>query len=812
VKKLYIFCALVFVGCSSHPVAYQSGGPWPHFRADAVQDGRSDASPSRTGGSFWSFQTGKGIFSSPVVGSDGTIYVGSADRTFYALNRDGSLKWKLLTGEIIDSAALLDDRGRVYFGSGDGNLRALDAGSGAPVWTTPADPGNVNGGFINWFEGNVALAPNGSLYVPNDNHFVYAVDRDTGNFTQKLTLPDQTWSSPAFDGASHLFIGNNNVVSFEGSNLFAFTDTGVDTWDQFVGLGSVAASPMLTPGGPVIVGGFDGYVRAYDPASGMVTWEFGARDHIYSSPARLPDGTVVQAATDGTVYGLDEANGQQRWAFDIRDPIRSSPAVDGQGNVYFGAGDGRLYVLNHDGTLRWSVQLISLDRNDVNSSPALGEDAIYVGGESGEVFSIPYDYCLHADGMADPRCAPPSAPALPDDGAVLLYTTQFGATPPAPPASIDLNQPIVLSLVVRAGGHDTLARLDSSAVTVTVNPPLAVTVDVAGDGKFLTITPASSWVAGSDGNVAIDVSAGYLVMPQRDGLKLSGGTPGGNATLQLRAALNPRQPTPFALTPGTTWEVSRIALPLPTLLPSYNQIGFDSLQYLVSIVETGHGHTVAWMAGAKLAADSNQTVVDPATKALFPLDVTYDGGFVTMLNQAGVSVEVTNIVIPFQSFRLAAALGADGNASGPLYLNGSTVCSGIAVYGAFLQKLGLCNTADVLSVDGAANFNVFAGVAVPSAAQVGTVGFTGTKSSVVATLTGSALAANAHVAAVLLVDATTGAPVSLDYGLTTTRTAGADGNLSTVTLPLTGKTVPTSVVAYLMIDTSAVASATLTLQ
>ncbi|HEY2744523.1 MAG TPA: PQQ-binding-like beta-propeller repeat protein, partial [Polyangia bacterium] len=496
----HLALAFVFVAaCSSHPIAYQSDSPWPHFRADAAQDGRaSAASPDAAGGAFWSYRTGKGVFSSPIVGSDGTIYIGSADRTFYALAPDGSVKWSLLTGEIIDSAGLLDDGGRVIFGSGDGVLRALDARTGNSVWMTPADSPDVTSAFINWFEGNVALSPSGALYVPNDNHFVYAVDRASGNISERLRMPDQTWSSPAFDDKGHLFIGNNNVVSFEGSNLFAFDGGGGDVWDQFVGLGSIAASPLYTPDGKVIVGGFDGYVRAYDAKSGAVVWQFGARDHIYASPARLSDGTIVQPATDGTVYGLDEATGAQRWAFDIRDPIRSSPAVDGKDNIYFGAGDGRLYVLNHDGTLRWSIQLISDDRNDVNASPALGKDAVYIAGESGEVFSVPYDYCLHADGAADPRCAPAAAPSLPADGGQLLYTTEFGAELAAPPATIAPNQPIILSLVARAGGHDTLAILDSSAVMVTVTPTVPVSVDVAGDGKFLTITPTGAFAAGAD--------------------------------------------------------------------------------------------------------------------------------------------------------------------------------------------------------------------------------------------------------------------------------------------------------------------------
>ena len=136
-------------------------------------------SASSSPGKQWKYATGRGIFSSPVVGADGTVYFGSADQTFYALHPDGTVRWKIPTGEIIDSAGLLDDKGRVYFGSGDGILRAADAASGAIVWTMQADDPKTIGSYINWFEGNVAIGATGTLYVPNDNFLVYAIDRDT---------------------------------------------------------------------------------------------------------------------------------------------------------------------------------------------------------------------------------------------------------------------------------------------------------------------------------------------------------------------------------------------------------------------------------------------------------------------------------------------------------------------------------------------------------------------------------------------------------------------------------------------------------
>ncbi len=271
--QLLVFAVCVVAGCNSAaPFAFESSSPWPKFRGNAQQDGRATFSP-RAGGALWSYPTQKGVFSSPVVGGDGTIYVGSADRTFYALDRAGHLAWQLLTGEIIDSAALLDDRGRVYFGSGDGNLRALEAATGAPVWMTAADAPSVNHAFINWFEGNVALSPSGQLYVPNDNWFVYTVDRQSGQIEQRITMPDQTWSLPAVDGATgDFFLGNNNVVSFLGNNLFAFNAKQTSLWQSF-SPGTMAASPMIA-GGTLFVGGFDGYVRAFDPLTGTQKWSF----------------------------------------------------------------------------------------------------------------------------------------------------------------------------------------------------------------------------------------------------------------------------------------------------------------------------------------------------------------------------------------------------------------------------------------------------------------------------------------------------------------------------------------------------------
>ena len=234
--------------------------------------------------------------------------------------------------------------------------------------------------------------------------------------------------------------------------------------------GTVAGSTMLTntsTKGAVVVGGFDGFLRAFAQDSGKLLWKFGTKDHIYASPAQLSDGTILQASTDGTLYAINPEIGKSIWEFDTLEPIRSSPTVDGDDNIYFGNGEGKLYCINPDGTLRWSYQAISDDRNDLNGSPALGFDGVYIAGESGEVFFVPYDYPMTEAGQKDERCYT-AGEDMPADGANLVFTTSFGALELNPPDAIDANEPLTLTLLVRKDGDNVLSAFDRDSVTVSI--------------------------------------------------------------------------------------------------------------------------------------------------------------------------------------------------------------------------------------------------------------------------------------------------------------------------------------------------------
>lgn len=796
-----------------YAVPLDAESPWPKFRRNAVQNGRSEIAPVDPGSDPWVFQTGKGIFSTPVIDGHGNVYIGSADQSFYALDRDGDVRWSFPTGEIIDSSALLDDAGRVIFGSGDGFVYALDRDNGAELWRFAADDPAVNEAFINWFEGNIAIAADGTLYAPNDNFCTYALSREDGAPIWCLDTLDQTWSLPAVNPETgRLFIGNN--FYFADNVLAVDPLDGERIWADDVG-GSVAASPMLTStlaDGEVVVGSFDGFLRAYRQSDGTELWALGVRDHIYASPAQAADGTIIQPSADGTVYAVDPANGAVKWAFDTVEPIRSSPAIDADGNIYVGSGEGRLFVLEPDGRLRWSIRLIDEPRDDLNASPALGPDGVVIAGENGGVFFVPYDYCLR-DGLDDDRCRLGPGEDLPDDGAFLYFTTRFGRTLREPPAAIDANQSITLSLFVRDGGDTTLALLDSDSVNVTIDPPAEVITAVSGDRKFLTIIPRTE-LGATDGDVTIRVTGDYLVDLDREGLRFSGGRVGGSFdqsyTFAIAAPPGGAIPLPIPDAPGDPaglWQFFRLAAPLPTILPSYNQIGFDSIHYLVGLVEGTENSAIAWVIGGRLSDDGDGgTVVDPVSRVRFPFEVRFEDGLMTMSNEEGFAAEFNGFAIPFDFFRAAGQVDDTGTAPDSLALNAKVVCADIDFYGQFLQFLGYCNPeSDILEAWGAAELAPQGSGVHTAPDGVGTVQFSATAESVTATFSDTTLRAADHSVGILLIDAATNRAVPLDYTRTTTVESADDGTLTAAVLSLPADLEAESVRAYAMIDAYPVA-------
>ena len=92
--------------------------------------GINQTSKVKVGTLIWEFVTGYNVISSPAIGSDGTVYVGSDDKKLYAINGKTGVKlWDFETGSFVGSSPAIGSDGTVYVGSKDKKLYAIKTDS-----------------------------------------------------------------------------------------------------------------------------------------------------------------------------------------------------------------------------------------------------------------------------------------------------------------------------------------------------------------------------------------------------------------------------------------------------------------------------------------------------------------------------------------------------------------------------------------------------------------------------------------------------------------------------------------------------------
>lgn len=805
----------------SVPVPLDSESPWPKFRGNALQNGRSYIKQWCSNAVPWEVHTSIGIFSSPVIDSEGNTYIGSGDHIFYAFSPTGEELWRFPTRDIIDSSALLDDRGRIYVPSGDGHVYCLDKKNGEELWRFKAhSTDQVREEFgiktynLNWFEGNLSILPDGTILAPNDNYLVYGINRENGKMAQHYPSNEMGWSCPAVNGSTgRIFFGS---VYFALKNLLCYgAETGERKWTSG-GLGTVSASPLLTnesSNGLVVTGGFDGILRAFSQKNGKQIWKYGVRDHIYGSPAQLSDGTIVQAACDGTLYGLDAATGEKKWDFDTSQPIRSSPVVDGYNRIYFGGGDGRLYCINPDGTFRWAYSCIEGDRNDLNGSPALGPEGVVIGGENGGIFFIPYDYPLTETGRKNPRAIADYRPFL-IEGPQLFYMNGAGRIFPSPPDSIEANEPLNIVHYVTEGGSTLLSVIDEESLNVT--GPDGMRVHLSSNRRFITLIPGEHWSGPEGGPLEIRVRCAIRTRMQRLGLKFFGGRIKHQLDKTFRFSVRPykdyseRMPYRIPAEPGdaaTSFRLSRLSCPRPTLLPSYNQIGFDSLNYLAGIVEGNERQALLWVIPGRYDETTKRVEPDPELYDVYTMGLIYNQGLVTLTNYIGFAITFFGSWdMPFGLFRMASRVNpVTGHFEKPGDMNALIHAKRIRFYGRFLSLLGMARGKDgVMPVSGRVDMSLWTpSVAIdPTKAGEGRLSLSPNKAEL--SLTGCRLRKSEHVFGLLLVNTQNDRPVPVNYARETTLKADENGFLTGISVNCRAFPLKGQYRVYLMSDTTQV--------
>jgi hypothetical protein len=222
------------------------------------------------------------------------VYVGSTDNNVYAVNAStGAKLWSFNTGVSLGSSPAVTN-GVVYFG-GESIVYALNASTGAQIWSTP---------LANFRAGNDSPAvANGVVYIGSDDRSVYALNASTGARLWSFNTELDVDSSPA--------VANGIVYIADDSNLYALNaSTGALLWSYFISEG-VESSPAVANGVVYIVssGTFAGVGHIYalnaNTGAALLSYAINEGNEILVSSPAIVDGVVYIHTAVGTyAFGL----------------------------------------------------------------------------------------------------------------------------------------------------------------------------------------------------------------------------------------------------------------------------------------------------------------------------------------------------------------------------------------------------------------------------------------------------------------------------------------------------------------------------
>jgi len=412
-----VMCALASSGAAR---AQPARSAWPMFGHDGAHTGQSQHSASANPGTLkWKFTTGSGIFTAPVIGADGTIYIGSTDQNFYAVNPDGSMKWKFATGEALRSAAAIGADGTIYFGDDYYNFYAI------------GPDGRLKWKFKSGGTGNTspAIGADGTIYICSAEGALYAINPDG---TKKWQVATDARFSPAIGADGTIYVsGIEDCKGICKSDLTAVSRSGKRKW-KFRFDGDANSSPAVGGDGTIYVdgitidysdrtgnGGAPPQLYAVNP-NGTLKWKFaaGARAISDASPAIGADGTIYIGSGYGVLQAIG-ANGSEKWELKIGGGSMPSSAIGADGTIYTGDGSSRLYAIEPDGSPKWkfNAEKARGGPDQMWTAPAIGAD--------GTIYAGSLDYNLYAIGTPVSAPIASAAAVTPVAGKIVISRDKF---------------------------------------------------------------------------------------------------------------------------------------------------------------------------------------------------------------------------------------------------------------------------------------------------------------------------------------------------------------------------------------------------
>ena len=360
------------------------------FSVAVAQDDEGGSQTGDAGSQNWAFRTGGAVTASPVLSEDGaTLYVGSADHFFYALDTEtGELKWRLKFPAGITASATIAD-GIIYVPCGNGALYAV--------------VDNETEGVFHWFApfrsqrrgiSSPAVSEDGTIYVGSLDNRLYALFSDGA----------RKWAFSAKDDVGTPVIGtegtneSDTIYVSAGRNLFGVSIDGEQT-SAFHPGGKIHSTPAIGEDGTIFFGSDNDIVYALEPGSGTnsIRWRVKTKNHVSSSPVIGVTGDIYIGAENARLYCFT-TNGAVRWSVSTRKPVHAALSIGADGTIYAGSEDKQMYAISADGKIRWTFKT----KGTIRSAAAIdGVGNIYFGSSDKNIYSVFDDTFANTDAFED---------------------------------------------------------------------------------------------------------------------------------------------------------------------------------------------------------------------------------------------------------------------------------------------------------------------------------------------------------------------------------------------------------------------------
>ncbi len=196
---------------------------------------------SPSGTTNWSVPLDSGYvgveqFSSPTIGRDGTIYIGTHAGLLYSVHPEGRTNWVYNVQHPIYSSPTIGADETIFVGGDGGSLIYAVSQDGRLKWKTPHEASN---------EASVVIGTNGWLYTGESTERFGAFDPQTGTNIWQTNIASSGSPAIASDGAVY-------AVDWQEHKLYAFSAIGSNLW-TFPLPGTSFTSPTIAENGTVYV-------------------------------------------------------------------------------------------------------------------------------------------------------------------------------------------------------------------------------------------------------------------------------------------------------------------------------------------------------------------------------------------------------------------------------------------------------------------------------------------------------------------------------------------------------------------------------